>query len=30
MYYLYYNEYPKKDETKFPESKHFKELLKYC
>ena len=30
MYYLYYNEYPKKNETKFPEQKHFKELLKYC
>jgi hypothetical protein len=30
MYYLYYNEYPKKNETKFPEPKHFKELLKYC
>jgi len=30
MYFLYYNEYPKKNETKFPEPKHFKELLKYC
>ena len=30
MYYLYYNEYPKKNETKFPSQKHFKELLKYC
>jgi len=30
MYYLYYNEYPKKNETKFPEQKHFKELLQYC
>ncbi len=30
MYYLYYNEYPKKNETKFPEQKHFQELLKYC
>ncbi len=30
MYYLYYNEYPKKNETRFPEQKHFKELLKYC
>ena len=30
MYFLYYNEYPKKNETKFPEQKHFKELLKYC
>ncbi len=30
MYYLYYNEYPKKKETKFPEQKYFKELLKYC
>ena len=30
MYYLYYNQYPKNNETKFPEPKHFKELLKYC
>ena len=30
MYFLYYNEYPKKNETKFPQQKHFKELLKYC
>ena len=30
MYYLYYNEYPKKNETKFPAQKHFKELVKYC
>ena len=30
MYYLYYNQYPHKNETKLPESKHFKELLKYC
>ena len=30
MYYLYYNEYPKKNETKFPCPKHFKELLQYC
>ena len=30
IYYLYYNEYPKKNETKFPEQKHFQELLKYC
>ena len=30
MYYLYYNEYPKKNETIFPEQKHFQELLKYC
>ena len=30
MYYLYYNEYPQKNETKFPKQKHFKELLKYC
>ena len=30
MYYLYYNEYPKKNETKFPGQKHFKELLQYC
>ena len=25
MYYLYYNQYPKNNETKFPEPKHFKE-----
>ena len=30
MYHLYYNEYPKINETKFPEQKHFKELLQYC
>ena len=30
MYYLYYNEIPKNNETKFPEPKHFKELLIYC
>ena len=30
MYYLYYNEIPKNNETKFPEPKHFKEVLKYC
>ena len=30
MYYLYYNEIPKNNETKFPEPKHFNELLKYC
>ena len=30
MYYLYYNEIPKNNETKFPEPNHFKEVLKYC
>ena len=30
MYYLYYNEYPKKNEKRFPKPKHFQELLKYC
>ena len=30
LYYLYYNEYPKISETKFPEPKYFKELIKYC
>ena len=30
LYFLYYNEYPKINETKFPEPKYFKELIKYC
>ena len=30
IYYLFYNQYPNKKETKFPEQKHLKELLKYC
>ena len=30
LYYLYYNEYPKINETKFPEPKHLCELIKYC
>jgi len=30
MYYLYYNQYPHKKETIFPEPKYFKELLKFC
>ena len=30
IYYLFYNQYPNKKETKFPKQKHLKELLKYC